>query len=402
MGNGMRLSLMMFLQYMAMPVWFVPLLPYVRTLPGGEDWTLWCGLVMGLGAFTSPIAGLCADRFRNAEQVLAICDFATAVFLSAAFLVRSPALLFLLVLLAMCFYMPTWSLTATIGLAHLPPKGFSRIRVWGTVGWVASGAFSLVGLNVFGIDDFDLSPLIFAAGALLSVLAGLLAAFGLPPTRPTKSGVPFSFQDVFGIRAFVLFRRRPFLIFALLMFCAMIPFQWYNVYCADYLRETGFRHLTATVNLGQIGEICFILLLPWLLGRLGFYRSMIVALSALLFRNLCFLLSVSCGWTALDFGGILVHGLIFGVFIVGSQMHLAEMTPSELRGQAQGLLAMITTGAGVFASNALFARLLKPDANGNSNWSFAYLTAIGLSIGILIAVAVLSCCGRGLTGERPR
>ena len=53
MKNGILLSMMMFLQYIAMPVWLVPLLPYVKSLPGGEDWALWCGLIMGFGTFTS-------------------------------------------------------------------------------------------------------------------------------------------------------------------------------------------------------------------------------------------------------------------------------------------------------------------------------------------------------------
>ena len=77
-------SAMMFVQYLMLPVWFVPLLPYVQSLDGGASWVLWCGLIMGFGTFTSPLVGMFADRFLNAERVLALCNFVGAAILSAA------------------------------------------------------------------------------------------------------------------------------------------------------------------------------------------------------------------------------------------------------------------------------------------------------------------------------
>ena len=145
MKKKVLLSLMMFLQYMMLSVWFVPMLPYVQAMPGGSEWTVWCGFIMGFGTFASPLFGMFADRFLNAERVLAVSCFASAMLLAAAFLVTSPAVLFMLLLAVMFFYMPTWSLTATIGMAHLDRTGFARIRVFGTLGWVASGAFSIIG-----------------------------------------------------------------------------------------------------------------------------------------------------------------------------------------------------------------------------------------------------------------
>ena len=390
MKNAVLLSLMMFLQFMMLPVWYVPMLPYVQALPGSGDWVVWCGLIMGIGTFTSPLVGMFADRFLNAEKVLAICNFAGAGLLLAASCVTSPAALFAILLLEMCFYMPTWSLTASIGMAHATKKAFARVRVFGSLGWVASGAFSLVGTKCFGIEAFDSTRWIFVSGAAVSFAAGLLA-FLLPRTEPSAKGLPMSVSDALGLKALVLFREPAFRSFALLLLFAMLPFQWYNAYCGLYLKETGFQYLTMTLNLGQTGEIGFMLLVPLVLAKFGFKRAMLIALGGLVFRNACFLGASAGGVVACDFGGILVHGLIFGILIVGSQMFIDEVAPRDLRTQAQGLVNLITAGVGVFASNSLFNAILsRGDASaGTHPWPLAYAVALGLSLVGLPAVALL-------------
>jgi len=189
-----------------------------------------------------------------------------------------------------------------------------------------------------------------------------------------------SVSDALGLKALVLFRNPSFCAFAALLLLAMLPFQWYNVYCAAYLKETGFKYLTLTMNLGQAGEIGFMLLVPVILARFGYKKAMLVALGALAFRNACFLGASTCGLMALDFGGILIHGLIFGILIVGSQMFIDEVAPAELRNQAQGLVNLLTAGLGVFASNFLFDRVLACGAEGAHAWPLAYAVALGLSV----------------------
>ena len=384
-------SAMMFLQYLMLPVWFVPLLPYVQSLDGGASWVLWCGLIMGFGTFTSPLVGMFADRFLNAERVLALCNFVGAAILSAAFFVRSPAILFVLLLLAMCVYMPTWSLTAAIGMAHLPREKFPRIRVFGTIGWVASGVFSYAGAKWFGVADFDTTPWIFAGGAITSVAGGILALV-LPPTPPCAKGEPMSAADALGLRALSLFRRREFCVFAALLLLAMVPFQWYNFYCAVYLKESGFRFLTITMNLGQTGEIIFMLLVPLIVAKWGYKAALTIGMGALAFRNAAFAASSGLGFAAGDFGGILIHGLIFGLLIVGSQMYIDDNAPKELRNQAQGLVNLLTAGVGVFLSNGVFNAILPPRADGSRPWTLAYLVA--LSVAVLAAVLTGSLLGR--------
>ena len=370
------LATMMFLEYMAMPVWFVPMLPYVKSLQGGENWTLWCGLIMGIGTFASPLVGMFADRRLNAERVLAICYFSSAALLSGAFFVTSPALLFVVLLATMLFYMPTWALTATVAMAHASKDAFPRIRVFGTIGWIASCAFSLAAA-AGGFKGFDSSPWIFAGGAAVSVAAGLFS-FALPKTPPQAKGTPISVGDALGLGALVLLRDKSFRSFAILLLLAMIPFQWYNVYCAAYLKESGYQYLTTTMNIGQAGEIFFMLLVPLIFRRFGYRRSLVLALVVLALRNIFFAISSAYGFAALDFCGIVVHGLIFGLLVVGAQMFVDEVAPPELRNQAQGLVNLILAGVGVFASNFIFDAVLK--SSSPTPWTVAYVVAIAISL----------------------
>ncbi len=394
-GVRVKLSAMMFLQYMMLPVWFLPMFAYVTKMsPEGSPWPFWCGLIMAFGTITSPLFGMFCDRLMNSERVLAICNFAAAALLAWAYSIREPGTLFVALLLVMLFYMPTWSLTATIAMSNSTTEAFPQIRVFGTLGWVAAAVFSIVGTKVFGIQDFDATAYIFLGGAIAAVLAGVLALI-LPPTPPKAKGQPMSLVDTLGLRALVLFKRADFAVFATLILLAMVPFQWYLVYCGQYLTEKGFKYLTVTMNLGQVFELVFMLMIPFIIRKAGYKWAMVLALATLAVRYGAFYLGASQGLIAGDIGGILVHGLIFGLLIVGSQMYVDAAAPAELRSQAQGLIGLIMFGGGTLLSNYVFDVILKrnevvdPATNAvTHNWEPPYLTALAIALVLMVLMAV--------------
>ena len=401
MGTRVKLSAMMFLQFMMLPVWFIPMFAYVGKMPGGGQWAFWCGMIMAFGTISSPLFGMFADRFLNSEKVLAFCNFAGAALLFWAWKIQDPKTLFICLLLVMLFYMPTWSLTATIAMANSTTEAFPQIRVFGSLGWVASAIFSVIGTNCFGIENFDLTSNIFFGGAIASILGGVLAFF-LPATPPKAKGTPMSIADALGLKALVLFKRLDFAIFAILILLAMVPFQWYNVYNGVYLDEKGFKFITLTMNLGQVFELIFMLMIPLILKKAGYKWAMVLGLGALVFRYGCFYFGAK-SIDFLDFGGILIHGLIFGLLIVGSQMYVDAAAPAELRGQAQGLIGLIMFGGGTLLSNWVFQKVLdanlveKTVTNAKNvakvvkvhNWVQPYLIALGISVALMVAMAVL-------------
>ncbi len=394
MGTRVKLSAMMFLQYMILPVWFIPMFPYITKMaPEGSILPLLCGMIMGFGALASPIFGMFVDRLMNSEKVLALCNFATAVLLAYAYTVKTPGALFVTLLLVMVFYMPTWSLTATIAMGSSTTEAFPQIRVFGTLGWVASAIFSIVGTKVFGIAQFDSTPHIFAAGAIAAVMAGVLALF-LPPTPPPAKGEKMSVVDTLGLRALVLLKRPDFLVFSVLILLAMVPFQWYNVYNSTYLSERGYEYLTGVMNLGQVLELVFMLMIPVVLKKAGYKWGMVLGLLALAFRYVMFYLGASYGLRICDYSGILIHGLIFGMLVVGSQMYVDAAAPSDLRGQAQGFIGLIMFSLGTFLSNFVFDGILKKNVItegpniGKHVWTTPYLIALVMAVVLAVLMAV--------------
>ena len=387
-GTVIRLMAMMFVQNMIFPVWFNTVVPYVRTLPGGEGWVPFCGMLMGFGMFASPLVCMFADRFMDSGRVLALCNFLAAASLGAAFFAKSPALLAALLLATTVLLMPTWSIAAAIAMAHAPTSSFPYIRACGSVGWAASAVFSVVAIKCFGFADFDKTAWIFAAGAAVSLVGGLVA-LAMPPTPPKAKGTPMSMADALGLRALGLLADTSVRTLFAALLLAMTAFQWYMGYNTMYLDEAGFTFLNLTQNLGQVAELGFMLLLPCLVGRLGFKRTTIIGFAALAFRYLCFYFAARTGVHALDFGGILVHGLVFGILIVGVQMHVAEIAPPELRNQAQGLVMLFTAGVGGFLSVGVFDRILSANQlpDGRHDWTNPFLVALVLS---LVALAVMA------------
>ena len=233
-----RPSLMMFSQYMLFAVWWVPLASYLTNMNVVGTQKALILSSMAIGCMASLMIGMIADRFFASEKVLATLNLLTAVLLLVAAVVSNPAVLFVTLLFAMLFHMPTWSLTSAIAISHAPSELFPRIRVFGSIGWVISGLCSLYTVNVLKLD-FDgtnISFFYWAGIGLLIVVFNLSLPNALPPAKGQKGSV----IDALGLRAVSLMKDRNFAVFILISFLAMIPFSMYWSYYSEFLLDQGF------------------------------------------------------------------------------------------------------------------------------------------------------------------
>jgi len=351
-----RLSIMMFLQYIMFAVWWQPLAAYLVNIGIEGLYKATILSSVGLGCLAAPIIGMIADRHFASQKVLTVLNLLCAVLLFLAAKQDNAMLLFVLLLFAMFCYMPTWSLTNAIAMTNSPSEKFPQIRVFGSIGWVASGVFSLVAFKIYGTKiDGTATPLLCGAGmALVTAIFNLT----LPNTPPPGKGKEASIIDAFGLRAFVLLKDFNFALFSIISMLVMIPFTIYWTYCSEFLQDKGFEFITITMNWGQFVEMFFMLLVPLAIARKGIKWTMVVGLVATLVRFVAFLSGGLFDYTWLYFVAILVHGIIFGFFFVGGQVYVDKKAPKEIRAQAQGLIVLICYGIGMLVGNFFNGKLI--------------------------------------------
>ena len=117
----------------------------------------------------------------------------------------------------MVLYMPTLALVNSVAFRQLtdPSKQFSKIRVFGTVGWIIAG---LVISFVFSWDSQEaigegMLKNTFTMTAIASGILGLFS-FTLPKTPPlVEKGEKLAIKDILGLDALKLLTDKNFAIF---------------------------------------------------------------------------------------------------------------------------------------------------------------------------------------------
>lgn len=133
-----KLSFMMFVEWFIWGAWFVPLWLYLSKsgFTAGE-----IGWSYARTAIAAILVGSLTDRFFAAQKVLAVLMFAGAILMYFAAQQTEFMYFFPLLLAYSLTYMPTIALTNSIAFSHVADveRNFPRIRVLGTIGWIASG-----------------------------------------------------------------------------------------------------------------------------------------------------------------------------------------------------------------------------------------------------------------------
>jgi len=386
-----RLSAMMFFQYMLVAVWFVPLSAYLAKLQMTGTQMALILSSMAIGCIGSPLIGMFADRHFSSERVLAVLNLATGVLLFLSAQVTAPTPVFVFLLLAMLAYMPTWGLTSAIAMSHSPAEKFPQIRVFGSIGWVAASAFSLLAAWLFvdksGADPVPLkidgTNIPHYCGAAVALLAAIHALV-LPHTPPPAKGQPASIADALGLRSLGLMKDFNFSVLILGTLLATIPFAAHWSYGAAFLEDQGFTYLTATMSLGQFVEMFLMLLVPVSIVVFGLRWTILIGLAAQAVRYGAYLAGDITGFEPLYFLAILVHGIIFGFLFVGGQIYIDRKAPKEMRAQAQGLIFLVSFGVGLLVGNFVNGALLEIGAaEGAKNYNLMWLVCTIASVAVL-------------------
>jgi len=126
--------------------------------------------------------------------------------------------------------------------------------------------------------------------------------------------------------------------------------------------------------------------------RLGVKWMLIVGMMAWTLRYLLFSWGDAGAGMWMLYAGILLHGICYDFFFVTGQIYVDKRAPSHLRGAAQGFIAFVTLGFGMFIGSLVFGPVLEayrvPGAIPH-DWSAIWIVPAVASGVVLVLFAAL-------------
>jgi len=381
-----KLSAMMFLQYFVWGAWYVTMGTWLGSTLHftGEQIGLAAGTT-ALAAMISPFfVGMIADRFMATERILAALHILGGIVLFFASTQTTFGGFYGVILVYTLCYMPTLALSNSLSFRQMvdPGREFPPIRVLGTIGWIVAG----LTIGTLGFEA-TATPLRIAGGA--SILLGLFC-LALPHTPPMASKGPAKaghhLRTIMGLDALKLLGERSFAIFVLGSFLICIPLQFYYAFANLFLNELHVTNAAGKMTLGQMSEIFFMLVMPWFFRRLGVKWMLIVGMLAWTARYAFFAYGNNAELVWMLYAGILLHGICYDFFFVTGQIYVDTKAPGDLRAAAQGFIAFVTLGVGMFIGSWASGRVVDAFRVGSGHdWNRIWLApAAGAAIVLVL------------------
>lgn len=386
MNLKLRLTIVSFLQFFVWGAWLTTLGTY------GFAYKQWSGAEFGavfstLGIasiFMPALMGIVADKWINAEKLYGALHILYGVTLFLLAKTDDPTTFFWILLIGMCFYMPTLSLSNSISYKLLKDshydvvKVFPPIRVWGTIGFIAAmwttnifsdeQSFSDLGISVgnsfANIFGNSLNANQFYLAGIFAIILGIFAFFlpKCPPPRLISQNATIT--QKLGLDAFSLFKQRKMALFFIFSMFLGAALQLTNMYGDTFLKDFGsveafkdsavVQYSTMIISISQISETLFILAIPFFLYKFGIKKVMLMSMFAWVLRFGFFSAGAPEGFgLLLIILSNIIYGMAFDFFNISGSLFVESTTDSKIRSSAQGLFMMMTNGFGAILGSAV-------------------------------------------------
>ena len=321
---------MMFLQYALWGAWLPVTARYLSASisEGGLGFTgSQIGMILGLagsiGAIAAPfIAGQIADRYFSTEKILAFLVTIGGMVKWYTALQTDYESWLVLSILYSVLYMPTLALSNSITFAHIDDQenDFPKIRVWGTIGWIAaSWAFPMIWLQT-NLQFQAMPP--FIAGAEVP-------------------NVKLAFK-----KAFELFQHSSFTILVISSLTVSIIHQIYFLQTGPFLSYIGVpdSQIGPAMTIGQFAEILTMAYLGTFLKRLGFKKVITIGIAAYFLRYAIFGTEILPVWVMIMSQAF--HGFCYAFFFAAAYVYVDKIAEEDVRHSAQTVFGIIILGGG--------------------------------------------------------
>ncbi len=361
MNLKIRLAAMNFLEFAAWGAYLTSMGTYLMNIGLGSE-IGWFYAVQGIVSIFMPaLMGIIADRWIQAQRLLGFCHLFSGLFMFvAAYYALTQqshiqfGILFTLYTISVAFYMPTLALSNSVAYNALTKAGmdtvkdFPPIRVFGTIGFICM-------MWIVDIMGFQPNQNQFVVSGICSIIL-FFYTFTLPKCDTHNDGEKKSVVDIFGLRAFTLFRKKKMAIFFIFSMLLGVSLQITNGFAnpfitsfkdvPEYANTFGVNHANILISLSQISETCCILLIPFFMKHYGIKNVMLIAMVAWVFRFGLFGLGNPGSGVWMFILSMIVYGVAFDFFNISGSLFVDQTTNPELRSSAQGLFMLMTNGIG--------------------------------------------------------
>lgn len=369
--------------------------------------------------FMPALMGIVADRWIPAQKLLGICHLLAAAFMALAGFMGMKygpdvtfGQIFPYYAISVTFFMPTIALGNSVSYNALSKAGmdivkdFPPIRVFGTIGFIAS-------MWIVNFTGYKESYMQLYLSAIWGVILGFYS-FTLPECPVNKDVQKGSFADALGLRAFSLFKERKMCIFFIFSFLLGMCLQVTNGFATTFLDDFGaselYKDTFAVKNnvflssISQVSETLCILLIPFFLRKFGIKKVMFISFMAWFLRFALLGAGSPSGFGLVLFIlSMIVYGVAFDFFNISGSLFVDQNTDISIRSSAQGVFMMMTNGLGAtigaWSAGAIVNRFTKMTVDGRltdipdfnrlmAGWSNAWYVFAGfaLVVGILFSI----------------
>ena len=373
----LRLIVMNILQWAIWGAYLTSMGNYLVQVGLGPKIGLFYAMQGIVSIFMPALMGIVADKWLGATKTLALCQFiAGAAMLGAglyAASVESGAIaagmkvaemfsfpLFMsLYTVSVAFYMPTIALSNSAAYGILEQNGydtvkdFPPIRVFGTVGFIAS-MWIMNFCKTSAGTSFQFTYHQFIISGVIGLVL-VLYCLTLPKIKKAETQGQ-SLMDALGLSAFKLFRDKQMAIFFIFSMLLGVALQITNGYATPFIshfqgleefaESWGAKNATAIYSISQIAETLGILLIPFAMKKFGIKNVMLIAMLAWVLRFGLFGLGDTGSGVWMLILSCIVYGVAFDFFNISGSLYVNERTSGSVQNSAQGLFMLMTNGIG--------------------------------------------------------
>ena len=278
--------------------------------------------------------GMLADRSGQRLRIVRLTSLAALLVFSAIFFLSSFAALMIAIAVLAFFWTAALPLVEALTFDHLREDSarYSRIRLWGSVGFIV--AVMLAGVL---LDHLPLISMIwFSVAMLITIVFSSLLVPEAPVDHAVEESAPLG----------EILRQPRVRALLAASFATAAAHGALNIFYTIFLSDHGYSKSTvgSLFSLGVVAEIAVFFVMSRVMRRYSLRTILIVSCSTSVIRF------VTIGW-GVDFMGVLVltqlmHGLTFGAFHAAAISAINRWFPGRTRSRGQALYSSLAFGGG--------------------------------------------------------